>query len=531
MRLPEPGIERLLHRWRPYELRRIDARERRVEGVAAAAFVAAAIALPLVLPPDRSLNVPLALGLMLLFAFASRVRLYLGAGYAMPTQLVLVPMLFLLPPATAPAWVACGFVLAAVVTDLRRGAHAEKLLTSLADSWHAVGPALVLALAGEPVAGLSAVPILALALLAQCVTDLLQATGREWAGRGISPALQVLVILSVYLIDACLTPVGLLVAMAGAADALGVVLVVPLIGLLAALAADRRSRMRDASARLDELSEQRARIDLAIHRIGEAFGSRLDRDALVDLMGRTAAEALDAQTEPAAGPHRLASDVLSVVRDRPFTADEEALFGYLSGQTAVAIENVALHEQLQRQATVDELTGLANHRRFQDALREEVTRTRRSGSPLSLVLLDIDDFKAVNDSFGHRHGDQVLQAVSATVSEACRVTDEPARYGGEELAVILRETDLEGAVTIAENLRRAVEAIAVPAPEGDPTRVTVSVGVSALGAATDDQGLLIEAADVALYEAKRTGKNRVCSGGWSDEPAERRGAAFRRLAR
>jgi diguanylate cyclase (GGDEF)-like protein len=250
-------------------------------------------------------------------------------------------------------------------------------------------------------------------------------------------------------------------------------------------------------------------------------------------MGRTAAEALDAQLEPAAGPYRLQTDVLTVVRDRPFTMEEEALFGYLSGQTAVAIENAALHERLHRQATVDELTGLANHRRFQDALSEEVTRTRRSGRPLALVLLDIDDFKAVNDTFGHRHGDQVLQAVSAAVSSACRVTDEPARYGGEELAVILRETDLDGAVTIAESLRRAVEQLAVPAPSPDapPTRVTVSVGVSALGAATDDQGLLVEAADVALYEAKRAGKNRVCSGGWTDDAAERHGAAFRRQPR
>src|SRR4051794_34340872 len=360
------GLERMLHRWRPYDSRRFDPRERRVEGAAAAAFVAAAIALPLLLPPERSLNLGLAVGLTVLFAVASRVRLYLGAGYAMPTQLVLVPMLFLLPPATAPAWVACGFVLAAVVADVRRGAHQEKLLTSLADSWHAVGPALVLALAGEPVASLGAVPILALALLAQCVTDLLQATGREWAGRGISPALQVLVILSVYLIDACLTPVGLLVAIAGAADPLGVLLVVPLIGLLAALATDRRRRMQDASARLDELSAQRSRIDLAIHRIGEAFGSKLDRDALVGLMGRTAAEALDAQLEPAAGPYRLETDVLTVVRDRPFTMEEGALFGYLSGQTAVAIENAALHERLHRQDTVGELAGRAHHRPLQD---------------------------------------------------------------------------------------------------------------------------------------------------------------------
>jgi diguanylate cyclase (GGDEF)-like protein len=125
----------------------------------------------------------------------------------------------------------------------------------------------------------------------------------------------------------------------------------------------------------------------------------------------------------------------------------------------------------------------------------------------------------------------VLEAVGSAISDACRITDEPARYGGEELAVILRETDLDGALTVAESLRRAVEHVAVPAPDGTETRVTVSVGVSALGAATFDHGLLIEAADVALYEAKRAGKNRVSSGGWSGAADEQRGAAFRRRTR
>jgi diguanylate cyclase (GGDEF)-like protein len=527
------GIETLLERWRPYDARRLDPRERRVEAAAAAAFVAAAIALPVLLPSGRPLDVALGIALAVLFAVASRVRLYLGAGYAMPTQLVLVPMLFLLPAATVPAWVATGFLLAAFAADLRRGAHPERLLTSLADSWHAVGPALVLALAGEPTASLSALPILCLALLVQCGTDLLSATAREWAGRGISPAVQILVILSVYLIDACLTPVGLLVAIAGTQDQLGVLLVGPLLALLAALATDRRRRMQEAGARLDELSAQRARIDQAIHRIGEAFASKLDRATLLDLMTQTAAEALDAQPAGAGedGAYRLETHLLAVTRDAPFTPEDEALFGYLSQQASVAIENVALHHRLRRQATVDELTGLSNHRRFQDVLADEVTRSRRSGSPLALVLVDIDDFKAVNDTFGHRHGDDVLRAVADAVSESCRSTDEPARYGGEELAIILRETDLAGALTLGEAVRRAVAAVAVPVRGGVPTAVTVSVGVSALGAATDDHGALIEAADVALYESKHTGKNRVTSGGWTSGKTERQGAAFRRSAR
>jgi diguanylate cyclase (GGDEF)-like protein len=511
------GMEVLLERWRPYDARRLDPRERAVEAAAAALFVAVAVALPALVAPERPLDVALGIGLAVLFAAASRVRLYLGAGYAMPTQLVLVPMLFLLPAATVPAWVACGFLLAAVAADLPRGAHPERLLTSLADSWHAVGPALVFAVAGEPEPALSALPLLGLALVVQCGTDLLAANAREWAGRGISPAVQSLVVLSVYLIDACLTPVGLLVAMAAAGHDLGVLLVVPLLALLAALAADRRRRMREAGARLDELSAQRERIDRAIRRIGEAFASTLDRGAIVALITQTAAEALDARPAGpgATGAHRLATDVLAVVRDTPFTPDERALFTSLSQQAAIAVENVDLHDRLRRQATVDELTGLANHRRFHDALAEEVTRSRRSGSPLGLVLLDIDDFKAVNDTYGHRHGDEVLRAVAGAVAGACRATDEAARYGGEELAVVLRDTDLDGALTVGEAIREAVGRVDVPVRGGPPTRVTVSVGVSALGAATDDHGALIEAADRALYESKRAGKNQVTNGGWT----------------
>jgi diguanylate cyclase (GGDEF)-like protein len=151
------------------------------------------------------------------------------------------------------------------------------------------------------------------------------------------------------------------------------------------------------------------------------------------------------------------------------------------------------------------VTGLSNHRRFQEALAHEVTRMQRSNRPTALALIDIDDFKQINDTHGHRHGDSVLQLVADTLTTVCRATDEPARYGGDELAVILAETDLDGATTIGEDIRRAL----------DGSGVTVSVGVAALEPGHGDADALIEAADVGLYAAKRTGKNRVRSGGWA----------------
>jgi len=570
--VPEGSAERLLERWRPYDARSLTRRELRIELLAASSVVVVAVAMPLLFAGERALDPWVALALIVSYALASRVHLYLGAGSAVPTQLVLVPMLFLLPPAIVPACVALALVAADAVD------RPQRILASLGDAWHAVGPALVFALFGAPEPELAAAGVLALAFAAQCASDLLIATARESLGRGIAPSMQLRVIGNVYLIDACLTPIGLLIAMACVGRPFALLLALPLLALLAVLAADRRVRMREAIGRLDELTAEHVRLDRAIHRIGEAFGSKLDRAALADIMVRTAVESLGADygraqlaagmvehgeqapavvaaaedaarragalrvvssgdeaamAQPLTGGARAAStEVLTVMRrSAPFTPDEQALFAYLAQQTAVALENVTLHDQLRRQATVDEVTGLSNHRRFQEALAHEVARMRRSERPTSLALIDIDSFKTINDTHGHRNGDAVLQLVADTLREVCRATDEPARYGGDELAVILAETALDGALTIGESIRRAVEAAELQLPDGTPLRVTVSVGVSALEPGHGDPEALIEAADVGLYAAKRTGKNKVRSGGWAaGSPASGEGR-FARPAR
>ena len=546
-----PGVERLLVRWRPYDARRLTRRELRVETAAAASFAAVALVMALLIPFTRSLDVLLAAALIVSLALASRVHLHLGAGFAVPTQLILVPMLFLLPPEVVPACVGLGLAGGALIGTLRGHEHPERIVTGIADAWYAVGAALVVIAAGEPAAELEywAVPLIA--LVAQCGIDLLTATIREWLGRGIAPAAQLRVIAEVYAIDACLTPVGFLVAMAAAGEPVAFVLVLPLLALLAALAADRGARIREAHDRLDQLTEEHARLDRAIHRIGEAFGSKLDRAALIDIGLRTAVEALSADfgranladepLTPAAaaaeaaaqqtGALRIAEhgddmamaqpltggpEVLVVSRrGRPFTQEEQVLFGYLARQTALAIENAALHDQLRRQATVDELTGLANHRRFQEALLHEAQRTARSGRPTGLALIDIDDFKTINDGHGHQFGDAVLKAVADVVGGSCRATDVAARYGSDELAVILADTGIEGAWTTGETIRRAIEGLEIVLPDGSPLRVTVSVGVSALESDMTDAAMVIEAADIALYDAKRQGKNRTRSTGWA----------------
>ncbi len=164
---------------------------------------------------------------------------------------------------------------------------------------------------------------------------------------------------------------------------------------------------------------------------------------------------------------------------------------------------------------MDELTGLANHRHFQEVLASEIERMRRFRRSLSLVMIDIDHFKAVNDTHGHQQGDEELRHEAAAIRRISRATDTAARYGGEELAVILPDTDLDGAYTAGEQLRRAVEGVRVPRPGGAPLGVTVSVGVAAVSSAEAGGAALIAAADAALYEGKRGGRNRTvrASGG------------------
>lgn len=160
---------------------------------------------------------------------------------------------------------------------------------------------------------------------------------------------------------------------------------------------------------------------------------------------------------------------------------------------------------LERLARVDSLTGVANRRRFDEALADEIARVARYGGTLSLVLADIDHFKRINDSLGHAAGDEVIQSLGRVLRECARGRDLVARYGGEEFAILLPQTDLSRALRFAERARRAVTALEdLPGNAG----VTASFGVAELGSA-GDAAQLIAAADAALYRAKEAGRDRV----------------------
>jgi diguanylate cyclase (GGDEF)-like protein len=181
----------------------------------------------------------------------------------------------------------------------------------------------------------------------------------------------------------------------------------------------------------------------------------------------------------------------------------------------VSIDNAKMYQRLQELATTDGLTGLCNHREFQDRLDEMLGRAARRRSRISLVLADVDHFKRINDAHGHPVGDVVLRRVSQILLAAVRKVDVVARYGGEEFALLLEDTDAAGAMQLCERACAEVSRQQFGSDSG-AFQVTLSLGVAAYPEDGADKPTLIARADQALYRAKREGRNRVVS--WR-EPA------------
>lgn len=208
-----------------------------------------------------------------------------------------------------------------------------------------------------------------------------------------------------------------------------------------------------------------------------------------------------------------------------FSADSRGLATWLASQASIALENARLHNTIQRQATTDDLTGLVNRRRFLEALDGEIVRAEGLGTTVSIVLVDLDNFKLVNDRFGHQAGDELLRQFAARALAHLRDVDVAGRLGGEEFAVVVPETPAAGAAAVAERLRRSLSALPLPAG-AQSALVTASFGVAERLAGEGGSDLL-RRADAALYEAKREGRNRVVVAAQVAEgharPAERSG--------
>ncbi len=283
-------------------------------------------------------------------------------------------------------------------------------------------------------------------------------------------------------------------------------------------------------ARLAELDAERRRLREATTRFGEALAATHDVDLLLRVIVQTAVEASGAQGGMLVGSGGRSAKVgnLQEGRERLDLALEAGgedfgtltLFGEsfseaermnaasLAAQAAVALDNERLHRIVERQALVDGLTGLANRRQCEETLAAELTRAGRFGDSLALVVTDLDDFKDVNDAYGHAVGDLVLRDFATLLSDSVREIDTASRWGGEEFVLLLPGTDALGGRRLAERIRAALQRQVVLSPEGDPIRITASFGVAAFPDIRDAEALF-DAADDALYAAKRAGKNRV----------------------
>jgi diguanylate cyclase (GGDEF)-like protein len=336
---------------------------------------------------------------------------------------------------------------------------------------------------------------------------------------------------------------------------------VALVAVAALAAVDGRRRLRDALRHVDDLEAERERVSATVDRLTRSLEGGLDRRLTLDIALGTTVDAVaaaagrawlvdssetrtfeavpvvpgavDAEALLAAERAAVAGGegrefiagwwaigalleasrdaaplgAIAVCRnDRAFSRSEEDLFRFLAAQTGASLEAIALHERLD--PFRDELTGLANHRRFQELLEELVDESLRSGRALSLLLLDIDDFRTLNTTFGHGMGDEVLHAVAQAVRVRCGPSSEAARFSGQQIAVALPGSDLDAAWQIAEDVRAAVAELELPA--GDEwLNVTASIGVVELSQRVASREGMIFAAEAALDEAKRAGKDRA----------------------
>ncbi len=217
----------------------------------------------------------------------------------------------------------------------------------------------------------------------------------------------------------------------------------------------------------------------------------------------------------AAMPLRSGDSVIGVLliasaMYREFTQAERDRLQVIANQSSLALQNALLHEELERLSVTDRLTELYNHGYLHSRLDEEIERAMRFGHRLSVIMLDIDDFKKFNDRYGHPKGDTVLRAVSSIIKQNLREIDVAARYGGEEFVVVLPETDVAGALAVAERIRVSAESFPhIIDDSGEHVTQTVSLGIATYPVHAADGASLIEAADQAMYWAKRSGKNRV----------------------
>src|SRR4051812_28951239 len=231
-----------------------------------------------------------------------------------------------------------------------------------------------------------------------------------------------------------------------------------------------------------------------------------------DLPRRTDGDSIEHSTHAIITVENRSSGVLLVYRGEPFDEQERQIVEIFAAQVSLLIGQLSAREQIQGLADTDDLTGIANKRYFRRQLPQEMERARVYSLPLTLLMFDIDDFKAINDNFGHTVGDVVLSELCGTVRETLRPPDLFARFGGDEFAIILPHTDLHGACAVADRIMSRVRHLTIPTDEEGAIQCSISIGIADSLSSDDSSADLLRRADERLYVAKREGKNRYATG-------------------
>jgi diguanylate cyclase (GGDEF)-like protein len=531
----DPPTEQLAEASRARLLSRMSRRDRLTSIAIGGGFLVAALAAARLIPSDRSPTAAVVILLVLLCALASRIEFEIGAGSAIPTQLVLVPMLFVLPIGQVPGWVAVGYLLGRAPDCLRGRMHVERLLIPLCGAWHTFGPTLVFASVGPRAPSWHDTPVYVGALAAQFGFDAGSAALRDRLVHQVDFGMLARYLARAYLIDLMLAPIGLLIAFASTSQPAAALSALPLIALIWIFARERKARIDHAlelsgvyrgTALLAEtyheiLSEQA--LEPTLDRIEATLSDLIPHDALVlSTLGERHGDLAPLRTRGATPDEwsgraeitiplicrGLHEGTLSLYRrgsERPFTEDEVQLASWFGDAAALALDNARIRAKLKREAQTDSLTGLLNHRTCHERLQAELALVRRQKATVALLMLDIDDFKRINDLYSHATGDHVVATLAKLVRNAARTEDVVCRVGGEELAVVMPSANASAATALAHRLthelsRHHFDSVGT---------VTISVGIAEAPAHAITASELIDCAEAAMMTAKAWGKNRT----------------------
>ncbi len=548
--------ERLLEESWTARSSRVSRRELVVETASSALFLALAIPMALHALAFHSIDLGLAVALVALYALSSRmVKFPIGAGYVVPSYMVLVPMLLLLPTGIVPLAAAVGLVIGTVVQVVARRAEPERAFFAISDAWHALGPAAVLLLASTAHLGLPLTLVYIGAFLAGCLVDLVSATVREAAILGVRSGVQMRVVALIWLLDACIAPLGLLVAYAARQHEAAIMLLIPFNGLLLLISRERTARIEQGRRRLDLIARERTRLQTAVRRMGEALAAKLDIDALTNIVLRGSVEALDADAGrlelqgpqqsrivevdttdlvsaalDAAAATALANELpaqverggvwalalplgfsseagntrgaLAVARaGRRFRDDEQEVMSDLVERTRQAAADIIAHQVLREQALTDSLTKMGNRRKLEADLTE-LLPDASVARPLVMVLFDLDGFKSYNDTFGHPAGDAILAHLGAKLSDAVRSCGTAYRLGGDEFCVLASAEPSELRALIASASASLEE-------RGERFSIGASCGAVLIPHEATTLDYALQLADQRMYARKRSRHSRA----------------------